>query len=649
LSVGAAAEIKQKLDIVEFIGESVPLRKAGTTFKGLCPFHGEKTPSFVVTPGRESWHCFGCGRGGDIFNFVMERDGSDFPTALRQLAGRAGVELSERTSREDAQRKRLRDALEAAVAFYHQVLTGHAAGHPALDYLRRRGFKDSTIETFQLGFAPDSWDALSRALVERRHLREEDLEGAGLATRRPNRRGIYDRFRARIIFPIRDVSGNATGLGGRILGSPTNGRDTGPKYLNSPATPLFDKGRTLYLIDRARAAIRKAGRAVLVEGNTDALMAHQEGFENVVGSLGTALTAGQVELITRYAPRIALAYDVDSAGQDAATFGATELTALVAEIARSPYRDRFTNVDVVRLPEGRDPDEVIRDEPETWRKATEAPQDIMEFLIDRAATKHDPRTIAGREKMVNTVMPTLRAIGDPVRRDGYLQVLARRSGVEERVLLEALHRPQPARGGRAARGNQVGSRINLEAVLASPGALDPSSVERTLAPAEASLIRLLLLRTEMIDRVRERLSPDLLTTTIARELWRALESAPTTPAFDRTAFLAALDPTLADVARTLSARDDPLPEDQAELEQALHQNLLTLERNRIDEVVEFKRAELAEAEAQQDRETARRILGEVRDLEAQRADFDQRKNNASLLSMKRISEIRTPTAAGGPA
>ena len=648
MSVGAAAEIKQKLDIVEFIGESVPLRKAGTTFKGLCPFHGEKTPSFVVTPGRESWHCFGCGRGGDIFNFVMERDGLDFPTALRQLAGRAGVELSERTTREDAERKRLREALEAAIAFYHQVLTSHAAGQPALDYLRKRGFKDSTIETFQLGFAPDSWDALSRALTERRHLNEEDLEGAGLATRRPNRRGVYDRFRARIIFPIRDASGNATGLGGRILGSPTNGRDTGPKYLNSPATPLFDKGRTLYLIDRAKSAIKKQGRAVLVEGNTDALMAHQEGFENVVGSLGTALTAGQVELITRYAPRVALAYDVDAAGQDAATFGATELTALVAEIANSAYHERFTDVDVVRLPEGKDPDEVIRDDPETWRKATEQPQAIMEFLIDRAATKHDPRTIAGREKLVNTVMPTLRAIGDPVRRDGYLQLLARRSGVEERVLLEALHRPQPARSGRAA-GGHVGSRINLDAVLASPGALDPSSVERTLEPAEASLLRLLLLRPELVGDVRDRLSSDLLTTTFARELWRALELTPTTTSFDRTAFLNGLDPTLGDVARTLYARNDPLPDGQAELEQAVDQSLLTLERNHIDEVVEFKRAELAEAEARQDRDTAKRILGEVRDLEAKRADFDLRKNNSSLLSMKRISDIRTPTAAGGTA
>src|SRR5688500_18022513 len=335
-SVGAAAEVKQKLGLVELIGETVQLRKAGASYKGLCPFHGEKTASFTVTPGRESWKCFGCGRGGDIFNFVMERDGIDFPEALRRLAGRAGVEISERTTREDARRKRLRDALEAAIAFYHRVLTESRHGAAALEYLHSRGFTDATIAAHQLGYAVDAWDSLTKALVQRRDFTEDELEAAGLVGRRQGRRGVYDRFRGRVIFPIRDASGNATGLGGRVVGAGTSqaGRDSGPKYLNSPATPLFDKSRTLYLIDRAKGAIRRTGVAVLVEGNTDALMAHQQGFDNVVGSLGTALTPAQVELVTRYAPRIALAYDVDAAGQGAATFGATELSALVGEIER---------------------------------------------------------------------------------------------------------------------------------------------------------------------------------------------------------------------------------------------------------------------------------------------------------------------------
>ena len=195
------------------------LRKAGASYKGLCPFHGEKTPSFTVTPSRESWKCFGCGRGGDVFNFVMERDSIDFPEALRRLAQRAGVELSERTSREDAQRKRLRDVLDAAIAFYHRILTESRHGQPALDYLRARGFTDETISTHLLGYSVDAWDTLSRALIEKRNFALDDLEAAGLVTKRPGRRSAYDRFRGRIIFPIRDASGNATGLGGRIVGS----------------------------------------------------------------------------------------------------------------------------------------------------------------------------------------------------------------------------------------------------------------------------------------------------------------------------------------------------------------------------------------------------------------------------------------------
>lgn len=187
MSAGVAATIKEKINIVDFIGEQVPLKKAGASYKGLCPFHGEKTPSFVVTPGRETWKCFGCGLGGDVFNFVMQREGVDFPEALRRLAGRTGVELDERTSREDAQRKRLREVLEGAIAFYHAALTNHKVGERALRYLHDRGFSDATIETYQLGYAPDSWDAMTKALKSRRNATDEELEGAGLVIK--GRRG----------------------------------------------------------------------------------------------------------------------------------------------------------------------------------------------------------------------------------------------------------------------------------------------------------------------------------------------------------------------------------------------------------------------------------------------------------------------------
>jgi DNA primase len=638
LSVGVAATIKEKLDLVEFIGETVQLKKAGTIFKGLCPFHGEKTPSFTVTPARERWHCFGCGRGGDIFNFVMERDGVDFPTALRALAGRAGVELSERTSREDAQRKRIRDALDGAIAFYHTVLTQHPTGRPALDYLHGRGFTDETIERFRLGWAPDAWDAMNTAV--RRHrsqVSEADLEAAGLVARRRSGRGVYDRFRARVIFPIRDASGGATGMTGRILGA--QGEDTGPKYLNTPQTLLFDKGRTLFLIDRAKSAIRKAGVAVLVEGNTDALMAHQAGFENVVCSMGTALTAGQVELLTRYAPRIALAYDVDAAGQGAAVFGATELTALVGQIERSPYRGRLTDVDVVRLPDGRDPDEIIRDDPDLWREATEHPQPIMEFLIDRAASRHDPSTVSGREQLVAAVLPTLRTIGDPVRRDGYLQLLARRSGVEERTLLEALKRRDEPRPGAAREQATVGARINLEAVMAQPDALDPRAVERAIEPAEATLLRLLLSYPGRYEGTARRLEGDPFVTTPARELWRSLGEAlreEGSDAFDRKSFIEGLEPTSRAVAQTLMARTGPLPEDDRDIEQAIDQSLLTLEKARLAERIEYTRARLADAEAADDEAELKRLQREVLDLQRRRLELDRAVDDTSLLARRKI-------------
>jgi len=638
LSVGVAATIKEKLDIVEIIGESVQLKKAGTTFKGLCPFHGEKTPSFTVTPTRETWKCFGCGRGGDIFSFVMERDGVDFPTALRSLAGRAGVELSERTSREDAQRKRLREALDAAISFYYQVLTSHPTGAEALGYLHGRGFTDETISRFQLGWAPNAWDALTNALIHRRNTAEADLEAAGLVSRRRSGRGVYDRFRGRVIFPIRDASGGATGMTGRILGA--QGEDTGPKYLNTPQTALFDKGRTLFLIDRAKSAIRKSGVAVLVEGNTDALMAHQQGFENVVCSMGTALTAGQVELITRYAPRIALAYDVDAAGQGAAAFGATELTALVGEIERSPYRGRLTDVDVVRLPEGRDPDEIIRDDPEVWRTATEEPQPIMEFLIDRAASRYDQRTVSGREKLVAAVLPTLRTIADPVRRDGYVQMLARRSGVEERTLLEAMRRPDIGPGPGGARdGQHVGARINLEAVMAQPDALDPRAVERAIEPAEATLLRLMLSYPSRYDATASRFDVDPFVTTPARELWKSLGATlreKGSDHFDRAAFIGALEPTVRTVAQTLMARTDPLPEDDARTQQAIDQSLLTLERARLSEQIEYMRARLAEAEAADGTEELERLQHEVLDLQRRRFELDRAVADSSLLARRRI-------------
>ena len=275
---------------------------------------------------------------------------STFPEALRTLAQRAGVEIDERTKREDAHKARLRQVLDSAIAFYHAVLTGSRPASAPSTTCTAAASRTTTIEAHQLGWAPAGWDQMTRPLPRKRDIRPEELVEVGLASPRQNGRGgVYDKFRARVLFPIRDQNGHAVGLGGRLL------EGEGPKYLNSPATPLFDKSRTLYLIDKAKGPIRKSGQAVIVEGYTDALMAHQAGFDNVVASLGTALTPGQVALLTRYASRIVLAYDVDAAGEKAGTLGVTALAGLIGQLQGDASGVKLEDVRVARLPDGQGP------------------------------------------------------------------------------------------------------------------------------------------------------------------------------------------------------------------------------------------------------------------------------------------------------
>ena len=653
MAVGVAAEVKNRLSVVDVVGETVQLRKAGTTFKGLCPFHAEKTPSFVVTPARETWHCFGCGLGGDIFSFVMQRDGVPFPEALRQLAGKAGVELDERTRRDDVRKKRLRDAMEAAIAFYHAVLTSSKLGQPALDYLRGRGFTDSTIQTYQLGWAPGGWDSLVRQLAERRQIRAEELAEVGLASPRQSGRGFYDRFRERVLFPIRDQNGSPTGLGGRTLPpSVANGqspsevrgeaprpqrpgdRDHGPKYLNSPATPLFDKSRTLYLIDKAKGPMRRSGQAVIVEGYTDALMAHQAGFDNVVASLGTALTPGQVALLTRYAKRIALAYDVDPAGEKAGTFGVQALEGLIGQLATSDSGVELDEVRVVRLPEGKDPDEVVRDEPDLWREEVRTAQPIVDYLIDYQARQVDLKTPGGKSRFVDAILPTIRAVPNPVMRDAYLGRVRQVSGVEERILLEVLHRPQSA-----GRLSNDGSRITAASVTASPDALPVTEILRSITKGERDLLRLMLLRPAEQLRIVDRLGPDQLSSTVARELYRAIvlqreaNEQGVYPPFDSAALQKTLDDETAALMGALYALDGPSPRDldQRDVDYEIERLLLDLEEDGLEQRHDYTQEALAEAERSADRDSVDRLLLELRLLNEQRRSLDRRRDQTRYL------------------
>ena len=652
MAVGVAAEVKNKLSVVDVVGESVPLKKAGTTYKGLCPFHGEKTPSFTVTPARDSWKCFGCGEGGDIFSFVMKRDGLTFPEALKVLAAKAGVELDERTSREDAHKKRLRDVLESAIAFYHAVLTGSKTGEAALDYLRGRGFTDETIAKYQLGYAPGGWDTLTRQLAAKRNVRADELVEVGLAQpRQSSRGGVYDRFRERVIFPIRDMNGAAVGLGGRTLPEPeadsiaTGNRDglpegrgdapashrpDGPKYLNSPATPLFDKSRTLYLIDRAKGPIRKANQAVIVEGYTDALMAHQAGFDNVVASLGTALTPGQIAVLTRYGKRIALAYDVDAAGDKAGTFGVNALEAIIPKLAAADTGVELDEVRVVRLPDGKDPDEVVRGTPDRWREEVRTAQPIVDYLIDQYAKGFDLKTPGGKTRFVNAIVPTLRVI-PPVMRDAYLQTIHNVSGVEERTVLEVLHqRPEAI---------AVQGRISADAVIGAADALPVDRILAAITPVEEELLRLLLLAPEQQARAADEIGPDQLPSTPARELFRAivLQRAPddhgVRPPFSMSSLMAGLDDETRATAQAILAKPSP---DLAlvaseRIIYAVDRCLLQLERTKLDERADWVGGELLAAESRGDRELVGRLVTLQQQNNEARRSVDRQIEQATVL------------------
>ena len=411
----------------------------------------------------------------------------------------------------------------------------------------------------------------------------------------------------------------------------------GPKYLNSPATPLFDKSRTLYLIDRAKASIRRNGRAVIVEGYTDALMAHQAGFTDVVASLGTALTPGQISVLLRYKKdnelHIGLAYDVDTAGQSAGAFGVRELQQLIGDMQRT---ETGMSVGVVRLPEGRDPDEVIRDDPERWRDAAAKPIGIVEYLIDREADRRDVRTADGRRGVIEAVMPVLHGVSDPVTRQGYLQHLARRTGLEAGVLSDTLRQWRAGDGRRADHG----PRITIEAVRAASEQVSPEEILRAITPVEAELLRLLLLVPDEQPRVADDLGPDMLPSTLARELFRAivLGRAPDDdglrPAFDRTAFLAGLDEEVRALAIALLARPGPdpgaLPPDRIRYE--IENLLLDLEADQIEERIQYNRAEQADAERRGDQGQMERLLNQQRAINEERRSLDRRREQARLFS-----------------
>ncbi len=446
--------VKQRADIVEVVGQYVPLQRAGRYFKACCPFHQERTPSFYVFPDRQSWRCFGaCNTGGDVFTFIEKKEHLTPLEALRLLAERYGVPLSRptRERHDEPERARLLEANEEAARYYHDLLLNAPAAEPARRYLERRGLDEATVRAFQLGYAPDAWQALLNHL-RGRDFTEDELVTAGLVVN--GERGVHDRFRGRVMFPIADERGRIIGFGGRVLG------DGVPKYLNTPQTALFDKGATLYALHRAKDAIRATGAAVVVEGYMDAIAAHQHGIPNVVATLGTALTERHITVLKRYARQVILAMDADAAGIEAALRGEELVRAAAADADapaqvvvdwRSLVRVQAAaplEVRVFTVPQGKDPDEAIRADPDAFRELTRQAVPPFEFRLRHelhALDRDDPRA---RLALAERLLPLAAAVADRALQAQYLARIAQVTAIPESILAERLR--QTATAGRSA-------------------------------------------------------------------------------------------------------------------------------------------------------------------------------------------------------
>jgi len=493
--VGSIDDVRDQLSIEDVVGEFVQLKKAGATLKGLCPFHHEKSPSFIVTPSRGRYHCFGCGVDGDIFKFVMEKQGVEFRDALQMLADKAGVTLDApgRGNGEDDQKSRIYE-MNAAAAMYVQQMLGAPAGAEARAYLERRAITAKTIADFGLGYAPGRGELCKR--LRDAGYSDEEMVGAGLAVASEEGGSLRDRFYARLMFPIRDVKGNILGFGGRVLD------DSKPKYLNTQATPVFDKSRVLYAIEHAVDAIRGAREVVVVEGYMDALRAHQAGFTNVVATLGTAITEQNLRAINSLGVglRLVLALDADPAGQRAAVkAGLTALKALPKKRADGTKRET-ARILVATLPEGQDPDDAIAADPEVWRRAVAGAAPLMDHYVALVEAGLDHTKPEWREEAIETLLPAIGELDGVGLQQTYIERLAALTGVEARLLRDKL----PGAPRQMSAGGRDGPRRERIAAGLGPGPPLPDAVD-PVRTTEEYLVGTLLLHRPLPPEVRAEL------------------------------------------------------------------------------------------------------------------------------------------------
>ena len=447
-------EIQARMDIAEFIGRYVPMKQVGRHFKANCPFHKERTPSFMVNTEKQIFHCFGCGVGGNIFSFLMQHDRLTFPEAVRQLADQAGLALPVQGGGGDGTQRALSSLVDKVARYFERLLDEPQPGRAGREYLAQRGVSDRTRRAFRLGLAPTGWSQLLSA-ARGIGMSVEQLEAAGLVIK--GRSGHYDRFRNRVVFPISDLRGRVVGFGGRSL----DGQE--PKYLNSPETALYTKGRHLFGLVQAKEAILSVKTAIVVEGYFDCVVLSDAGIANVVSPLGTALTIDQARLLKRYAEQVILAFDPDAAGEQATLRGIDLLVELGLQVR------------VAQLPPGIDPDEHVRAEgPEQFRALLDRAQTLFEFLIRSAIRQYPPNAVEPRVRAAQVVLPTIAKVPDAMLRSEYVRLLADQLHLDAGAVLQELAKVQP------------------RSTVTEPAALRSSGPARVPAPGSERLLTALV-------------------------------------------------------------------------------------------------------------------------------------------------------------
>lgn len=417
------AQIREKLDIVAFIAEHITVKKAGRNFKANCPFHGEKTPSFVISPERQIWHCFGCGKGGDIYTFLMEYEKMDFPEALRVLAKRAGIELTSQraTSGITSKKERLYEINSFAKEYYHYVLTKLPAGKKALEYLKNRGVTDKVIETFKVGYAPPTGKALGEYLLQKKKYPREEIIEAGLAF--VGRSGLVDFFRGRLLFPLIDHRDNVVGFSGRVLEG-----DAPSKYINTRETLVYHKGEHMFGLNITKEAVRREKQAIIVEGEFDVLSCFEHGIGNVVAVKGTALTDQHVNLLNRYATKVTFCFDDDKAGQEA-----IKRSLLVVE-------KKGLTPTVIAIPNGKDPDDAVKEDAGSFKKAVKEDIPVYDYLLTKLLKDNDITTAEGQKAAVEEYLSFVALIGNEVVKEHYLRKLSSQVGTSYESISKELQR-----------------------------------------------------------------------------------------------------------------------------------------------------------------------------------------------------------------